>query len=66
MIIYSLIIRIIKDKYIKTNDTHNIYTIKLTIIQMIILLFKEKIDEYINIHIFIDNQFTIQTIESSK
>ena len=33
-------------------------------IQMAIKLFEEKINEYINIYIFIDNQSIIQTIKS--
>ena len=58
-IIYSLTNNIIKRKYIDTNNTHNIYTMELMIIQMIVMLFEEKIQEYSNVYIFTDNQFAI-------
>ena len=58
-IIYSLTNNIIKRKYIDTNNIHNIYTMELMIIQMIVMLFEEKIQEYSNVYIFTDNQFAI-------
>ena len=49
-----------------TDDIHIIYAAKLMTMQMIIILFKGKICEYVNVHIFMDTQAAIQIIESSK
>src|SRR5436190_9676439 len=35
-------------------------------IQMAITLFEEKIDEYMNVYVFTDNQSTIQAVDSPK
>jgi hypothetical protein len=63
---YSLTIKIIKSKYIGTDNIYNIYAVELMAIQMVITLFEKKIQEYPNVYIFIDNQFAIQTIETPK
>ena len=64
--IHSPTIRINKGKYISTDNIHNIYAAELMAIQMAVKLFEEKINEYINVYIFTDNQSIIQTIESSN
>jgi ribonuclease HI len=64
--IYSPTIEIIKGKYIGTDDTHNVYAAELTATQMAVKIFEQKINEYMNVHIFTDNQSAIQTIESPK
>jgi hypothetical protein len=64
--IYSPTAKIIKGKYIGTDDTHNVYAAELTAIQMAVKLFEEKINEYMNVYIFTDNQSAIQTIDKPK
>ena len=66
MTIYSLIPNMILKQYIEIEDIHNIYAMKLMIIQMVVSIFKKKIKEHNNVYIFTDNQSAIQTIESSK
>ena len=64
--IYSPTIDVIKGEYIGTEGTHNVYAAELSAIQMVIILFEEKIEEYTNIHIFTDNQSAIQAVDSPK
>lgn len=64
--IYSPTARTTKGKYIGTDDTHNVYAAELTAIQMAVKLYEEKINEYMNVYIFTDNQSAIQTIDSPK
>jgi len=64
--IHSSSIDVIKDEYIDIDNIHNVYAMESMITQMAIILFEEKIQEYSKIHIFIDNQSMIQTIESPK
>ena len=66
IIIYSFINNIIKKEYIDINDIYNIYVMKLMVIKIIIILFKEKIQEFLNIHIFTNNQVMIQVIKLLK
>jgi ribonuclease HI len=62
--IYSPSLKAVKGEYLGTEDTHNVYAAELTAVQMAVSLFERKIEEYPNVHIFTDNQATIQTIES--
>ena len=64
--IYSPTCSIIKGKYMGTDDTHIVYAAELMAIQMAVTLFEEKINEYVNVHIFSDSQAAIQAIESPK
>ena len=64
--IYSPTIDVTKGEYIGTEETHNVYAAELTAIQMAIILFEEKIEEYTKIHIFTDNQSAIQAVDSPK
>ena len=64
--ISSPTLRIIKGKYVDTDDTINVYAAELMAIQMAASLFEEKIEDCTNVHIFTDNQSAIQTIESPK
>ena len=51
---------------IGTDNTHNVYAVELTAIQMAVTLFEGKIQEYSNVYVSTDNQSTIQTIQSPK
>ena len=53
-------------KYIGTDNIHNVYAAELIATRMAITLFKERIQEHSNVHIFTDNQSAIQAIESPK
>ncbi len=63
-VIYSPTTSIIKGKYIGTDDIYNFYAAELMAIQMAITLFEEKVDEYMNVYVFTDNQSTIQAVDS--
>src|SRR5205814_4417273 len=52
--------------YLGTDDTHNVYAAELMAIQMAITLFEEKVNEYMNVYDFTDNQSAIQTVDSPK
>ena len=64
--IYSPTCSITKGKYMGTDDIHIVYAAELMAIQMTVTLFEEKINEYVNVHIFSDSQAAIQIIESPK
>ena len=64
--IYFPTINLIKSQYVGTNNTHNVYRAELTAIHMATRLSEVKIDEYSNMHIFVDSQSAIQTITSLK
>ncbi len=64
--IYSPTLNMMINEYISIKDTHNVYAAELMAIQMAVSLFKKRIEEYSNVHIFTDNQSAIQTIESPK
>jgi ribonuclease HI len=64
--IYSPTLQRTENKYIGTENTHNVYAAELMAIQMAMTLFEKKIEEYSNVYIFTDNQSAIQTIESPK
>ena len=64
--IFSPTSHIIKNEYIGTEDTHNVYAGELTAIQMAVTLFEEKFEKYQNIHIFTDNQAAIQAVEHPR
>ena len=64
--IYSPTIDVTEGEYIGTEETHNVYAAELTAIQMAIILFEEKIEEYTKIHIFTDNQSAIQAVDTPK
>ena len=64
--IYSSTINVTKGEYIGTDNTHNVYAVELTAIQMAVTLFEENTEEYSNVYIFTDNQSAIQTIETLK
>ena len=49
-----------------TDDTHNVYTTDLTVIQIAVKLFEEKINKHNNAYIFTDNQSVIQVVDSLK
>jgi len=63
---FSSTINTIRGEYLGTDDIHNVYAAELTAIQMAIILFEEKIDDYTDAYIFADNQFSIQAVERSE
>jgi len=64
--IYSSTTETVKEKYVGTEETHNVYAAELTAIQMATILFEEKINVYRKAYIFTDNQAAIQAIGSPK
>ena len=63
---YSPTKNTIKEEYIGTDETHNVYAAELTAIQMAITEFEESTNKYKKVYIFTDNQSAIQTVESPK
>ena len=63
---HSLTINITKSQYVDTDNTHNIYRVELTAIQIATRLFEAKTDEYFNMYIFVDSQSVIQAIALLK
>ena len=63
--IYSPTISVTKGN-IWVQTTHNVYAAELMTIQMAVILYEEKIDDYSNAYIFTDNQSAIQKVDSSK
>ena len=55
-----------RGQYIGTKDSHNVYGAELIAIQMALTFFKERMEEYANVHIFADSQSAIQAVESPK
>jgi hypothetical protein len=63
---YSPSLKIAKKEYISIEEIRNIYVAEIMVIEMTVSLYKTKIEEYLSVYIFTDDQSGIQTIEAWK